>query len=583
MQLKLLSRTRFLAGAFSLVLFFFLPARAFDQSDVRSPRSAPEGEAGEGTVPKLPAEPLTISPAEQARIEAKTTALRSLAEAIAARKRDLDELEASRTETGSAEERADLLGRLKAVREEIASLRAQFDAIAGEVDLAAFEGGAQQPFDLQSEIIQLLEPLVLGIKKATEDPRAISELGNQIAHFQSLAQQAEEAVQRAESAKAGASPEVAAALDRSVESWRERQRSFERQRDIALSELRRRESSRRALFDVVQEELSNFFSSRGLHLLFGVVSFLGVFFLFRVIHRGAFLPLYQKRTRSFPLRAINVLFHVLTVVAAIAALLIAFFAVNDWPLLVIVLLFLAGVGWVSIRGIPRFFEQIRFLLNIGAVRENERLTYNGLPWRVDALMIHSRLSNPLLTGGQLRIPLRDLMGLHSRPMDPGEPWFPCREGDWVRLASGRRGQVPRQTPETVELRPPGGGLVTLPTAAFLGENPQNLSQGFRIDIVFGIDYAHQAIATAEVPKKMKERLERDLATILPAEQIRRLDVEFREAGASSLDYEVQIDLDGAAAPYYEPLQRATARILVDLCNENGWVIPFTQVTIHQGE
>jgi hypothetical protein len=29
------------------------------------------------------------------------------------------------------------------------------------------------------------------------------------------------------------------------------------------------------------------------------------------------------------------------------------------------------------------------------------------------------------------------------------------------------------------------------------------------------------------------------------------------------------------------LERALARLLVDVCNENGWVIPFTQITLHQ--
>ena len=44
---------------------------------------------------------------------------------------------------------------------------------------------------------------------------------------------------------------------------------------------------------------------------------------------------------------------------------------------------------------------------------------------------------------------------------------------------------------------------------------------------------------------------------------------------------VPASLRGAAARDYDRLQRAISRVLVDTCNEQGWVIPFTQVTLHQ--
>jgi hypothetical protein len=81
---------------------------------------------------------------------------------------------------------------------------------------------------------------------------------------------------------------------------------------------------------------------------------------------------------------------------------------------------------------------------------------------------------------------------------------------------------------------------------------------------------------------MLERLRRELATLYPPEQLLKLGVEFLEAGASSLDYLVLADWDGAAAPSYERCQRAIQRVLVDLCNEQGWNIPFPQMTLHKG-
>jgi hypothetical protein len=60
-----------------------------------------------------------------------------------------------------------------------------------------------------------------------------------------------------------------------------------------------------------------------------------------------------------------------------------------------------------------------------------------------------------------------------------------------------------------------------------------------------------------------------------------LDVKFLSAAASSLDYELSADMTGESAARYRDVVRALPRIAVDACNEYGWVIPFTQITLHQ--
>ena len=65
---------------------------------------------------------------------------------------------------------------------------------------------------------------------------------------------------------------------------------------------------------------------------------------------------------------------------------------------------------------------------------------------------------------------------------------------------------------------------------------------------------------------------------LTPDQIKSLRVQFTQAGASSLDYEIIADLDGATADQHENITRAISRLLVDACNENNWVIHFTQIT-----
>jgi hypothetical protein len=222
------------------------------------------------------------------------------------------------------------------------------------------------------------------------------------------------------------------------------------------------------------------------------------------------------------------------------------------------------------------------LLNMGTVREGERLVYQGLPWRVEALNFHTDLINPRLKGGLLKLPLRELMSLRSRPYEPDEPWFPCRENEWVMLADGTVGQVVMQTPEMVELALFGGSRKTYLTAEFLKQNPNNISRGFRVSVPLRLDYQHQGEIAREIPVKLRDFVERKIRQETFAKHLLGVGVEFREAQPSSLDLAILVDFAGKAAPHYDRLTRTIPQLAVEACNQYGWVIPFSQVTIHAG-
>ena len=61
-----------------------------------------------------------------------------------------------------------------------------------------------------------------------------------------------------------------------------------------------------------------------------------------------------------------------------------------------------------------FDAQVRKALNPALVREGERVMIDGIPWRVDAIGVFSKLRNPLLAGGEMRLPIRSLPNLKSR-------------------------------------------------------------------------------------------------------------------------------------------------------------------------
>ena len=146
------------------------------------------------------------------------------------------------------------------------------------------------------------------------------------------------------------------------------------------------------------------------------------------------------------------------------------------------------------------------------------------------------------------------------------------------------GRVVLQTPDWVEMVLLGGSRKTYTVLDFVALSPENLSRNFRVRSVFGIDYEHQAIATTEVPQLLTERVRTGLlesSFVKDPDDLVHLAVEFSNAGASSLDFTVLADFRGSIAQNYNKIQRLIAKLCVDACNEHGWVIPFTQVTLHQ--
>ncbi|MDE0835870.1 MAG: hypothetical protein OSA84_05905 [Akkermansiaceae bacterium] len=128
-----------------------------------------------------------------------------------------------------------------------------------------------------------------------------------------------------------------------------------------------------------------------------------------------------------------------------------------------------------------------------------------------------------------------------------------------------------------------GSIKTYPTAKFLELSPENLSHGFRLNVTFGIDYQHQADCTNSIPDIFNKILTASLVQAYGRDAISSIKTKFAAATASSLDYSILADFDGSMAHRYYALQREIQSICVDACNENGWGIPFTQITVHQSE
>lgn len=477
--------------------------------------------------------------------------------------------------------RDDVRRRLQEVRTAIEEQRRQFDGFAVDIDLSPFSPQKETKFDWQEQVGKLLEPILAEFENATAESRVIGQLRAQLQDVRKRRDLAGKAVTNLEALLAQpASTELLARLTSRLENWRRIWEEANNEFSALDLQLQSRLAARESVLDQTTHYAKNFFKTRGLNLLLGILAFCLVFFGFRLGDYVARKVRRKGTEKQLSSRLTTLLFHVFSILGGLVGMMLVFNLAGDWFLLGIIIIFLFGVGWASIKTLPQQVETIKLMLNIGAVREGEFIIYEGTPYCVDSLGLSAHLNNPRLEGGTRLLPVKYLVGMNSRPIGAQEVLFPCEKGAWVALAGGQVGKVLSQTPAVVQLAAPGGEQIVYPTAAFLGLQPKNLSAGFRVETTFGVDYRHQALATTEIPAKMQAKLQAELPRIIGPENISEIRVFLSGASNSSLDYAIWADLEGPAAPFYLQVPAAIQQILVDACNEQGWTIPFTQVTIH---
>ena len=516
--------------------------------------------------------------------EATLDSLKALHRSIETKQKQIQTLDTQIAATSNSHDRAKLTAESDKLKQDIDQIEVKFSEFALSVDTTIYDDTKEEPMDLQSELEKLVQPIVSELKNATATSREIDKLRTDLTALETKSSVASQAVERLNVLANGAVPDsLQEPLAELQTLWNNRFTDAENQRKASQIQLDSMMANRKSVIESTQNFLQNFFQTRGMNLLLGTLAFCGVFFGLRGLYHVVGLIRPTRKKRTFASRLVHLLFHVGTTLAAVCATLVVFNLVGDWFLLGIIMLFLLGVGWASINTVPQHIERIQLMLNIGPVRESERITFDGIPWRVDRLGFSAHLKNPLLEGGSQTLPIKYLIGLHSRPAGKKEAWFPCREGDWVELSDGRFGRVVHQSPSVVQIVELGGNQAVYRTESFLNLNPRNYSTGYRVELTFGIDYQHQAASTTTIPQVMTNKLEVELPSLLEPDEIHHLAVYLTEAGASALNYRVVIDLKGSAAHMRDRLPEDATRILVDACNENSWVIPFQQVTIHQAD
>ncbi len=510
-------------------------------------------------------------------------ALNGVAEPMKAATDEIARLNGELAIAATDSRKADLAARIQAERERITQLRANFLDIVGGSESTEYDQVKQAQRSLQDQISDLLDPLVGALREPTEKLRHTEQMRKDLAKWQDSHEKAGRVLERIDELLVEAKDErVKDELSRAKRLWESRRSDATGNIEVLRLQVEEREKTTPTVWESISGMFRDFWATRGLNLLLALIAAAAAWFAVQKGHdmlRRASPTLRKKGT--FMSKAASMLAVGFAGFASLMAVILVFFIRGDWLLLTLVIVMLLGAAWAGKTTLPSYIEQIKMLLNLGSVREGERVLYRDLPWEVTSLGFYSFFTNPALEGGVIRIPLKDVMSMISRLTDGKEQWFPTRREDWIVLADDTYGKVIHQSPEQVVLIKLGGMTITYPTAEFLKQIPRNLMTGFRVSSKFGISYDCQKIAASDVAHVFQTRLSEELHRELGKDAVRSVKVEFATAASSSLDYVILADFTGEVAQRLKFIERMIQKICVEVCNEQGWEIPFTQITIHQ--
>ena len=489
---------------------------------------------------------------------------------------------------GEADEREaeELRERAAELGEEIGELRRTLESIAtGGIDSSLFEedeGAPEEEGDWRSDLALVAQPVIDSMKEITEKPRRIKEQNDLIA-------ERERELEIANQALEGLAPELEFARDEALVStlrtferrWRKRADDAEAAIEIARFEIASLRGDQ-PLWRTALDGVWAFATGRGLTLVLAAAAAAGVFYGSRFALSGYRKTLLDRsepesRTRY---RLAEYGMHAGTGLLMLVAVFVVFYQRGDVLLLGLMILLFVGLALGARQVLPQYVNEAKLLLNIGPMREGERVVYRDLPFRVESINMYTVLRNPELHG-VLRVPLAQLHGQVSRPVGRDDPWFPSSRGDVVLLGPENPCEVIDQNPDTVSVRERGGQVVERPAADFYRLAMTNLSRGdtFGVEMRFGIDYAEQRDATDGVPRALRGAIRDALAGSDVADRVKDVVVELERAGDSSLVYWTFVTMDSRAAKSWLRIRRLIQHACVEACTERGWTIPFPHLSI----
>lgn len=513
---------------------------------------------------------------EQALFAKKIGTLSDMVESSDSIQKEIKKYEAELKNAGSEEQKKNISSYLSELNDRLEKTENDFSVLTTGIDYNTFLKKEGKEVDWEKELKEIFSPIIVELKETTERPRKMERLRSQILYLEKRIPQIQQASEDLDKFLEKVSDKkVKGRLESWKEYWVQLEKEFITQEEAAKNQLLKAENERKSLLTSFKVFFDSFVKNRGKNLFFALLAFVGIYLLFRFIQKGIqwISPLHRSPKYMFWANLVDVMLYGLALIVATGALIAVLFTSGDWLILAIVLLLVLGIIWGARNTLPQFVEQIKLLLGFGPVRQGEKVMVDGIPYRVEMMGVYSYLNNPLLTGGTLRLPLKDLVGMRSRPYDESEPWFPCKEGDYVLidgLSTWR--QVKLQTPQVIkfdwfEM------IESMPTSSFMGRKIFNISAApFWAGINFSIAYKHRFEALGDLRDKLSKFVEEKIKEQPYGEHVLYPWVDLAGLADSSLTFMIWIQVAPEAADKYGAMSLHLNQIALEAANKYGWDI-----------
>ena len=525
------------------------------------------------------AEQTQISASQETEIKKKElkTQLIELSGIIKLQQKILGDLKSKLDQNPTELTKVALEGQISESERILKNAQTAFESIVtGGLDLENFQEMPDQSFDWQSDLIEIIQPIFQSLKDLTEQPRAMERIRKTIEFYQQNLVEIENSIQKIQEWQSEQIVDLSARqqIKAIEESWLLRKSEAQRNLELFQLQLSNLQIRQESIWSSVWTAFGAFLTGRGLNLMLAVLATMAVWFGMRSVLRFM-VPkegVDEFQTRSQYSRVLFYTYRILMMMASTAVFLIVLYVTGDWLLLGLALLILAGIAIGLKKYLPQFLAEAKLLLNLGAVREGEMVTYEGVPWMVKSINIYSHLVNPVLEGGELRMPLREMSQLISQPIAEDEPWFPSNLHDYILLPDGSFGQVVIQTPEFVQIKS-REMIRTYLVSDYLNLAVKNLSIGtFACVGNFGLSLEHQAICLDTVPKAFEVAIKSNFERNEMQSSLEELRVEMSSIQSASIQYFLYVRLESEAAEHYWKIQRMMQQACVAACNREGWKI-----------
>lgn len=457
----------------------------------------------------------------------------------------------------------------------------------GGLELARIEATQEKNFDWKKDLLEILQPIMNELRQLTEERRKLVALQNKISYYQSQVDDSNKALnQMTRINKDGLEIDALEKFEQIKQKWQNLLEENNRLLGVAELQLDGMVKAQTEREVSISDRIKQFATGRGTTLLMSVMAFVVVYFSLLSLWKGIIWVSTRKQENkpSYFQRITTLVYYTSMVLLSLAAVFYVLSIRNDQALIGLAFLILIVMVLALRNSIPSYISELKVLLNAGSVREGERIVYNGIPMKVDSLNFYSKLTNPNIPGLTLRLPLSELSNYISRRYTQDEPWFPCLQGDYVMLSDDTYGKVKCITFESVLISLSSGmSPKTYSVVDFLATNPRNLSQGFIVTSDFGIDYKYQQQCTTKIPELLCAGIRQGLQKETYGDSLEDIWVYFAQANTSSLDYKIIALFNGKAAGDYYAISRALQRYAVEVCNQQEWEIPFSQLVVHTNQ